>query len=217
MDRFANKRVGIFGGTFDPIHYGHLRSALEVQAIFELQQVRLIPCANPPHRELPMTPANLRADMVELAIASSPQLLCDRRELQRTGASYTLETLQSLRHELGETTLLLFIGNDAFAHLTRWYRWRELFAYAHIIVLTRPETESITDFGDESDFFANRRASSINELSKTQAGLLWFQAVTPLAISATAIRQLIASGNRPQFLLPDAVLDYIKQHRLYQT
>ena len=208
--------IGVFGGTFDPIHYGHLRSALEVHTIFGLREVRLIPCANPPHRAQPMTQANLRADMVQLAIAHSPQLRCDRRELQRSGASYTLDTLKSLRQELAQESLLLFIGNDAFAQLTHWYCWQELFDYAHIVVLTRPDSVAVTDFGKQQAFFNERRAASIEQLNTHHAGLLWFQAVTALSISATAIRQLIASGHNPQFLLPDTVIDYITAHRLYQ-
>jgi nicotinate-nucleotide adenylyltransferase len=209
--------IGVFGGTFDPIHYGHLRSALEVQQLFQLRELRLIPCANPPHRQQPMTPASMRAEMVALAIANSPNLRCDNQELQRVGNSYTVDTLKALRAELGEESLVLFIGNDAFAQLPRWHCWQRLFDYAHIVVLTRPDSAAVIDFGEQQAFFSQRQVQMCSELSKKPAGLLLFQAVTALAISATAIRQQIASGRSPQFLLSDAVLDYITQHQLYQT
>jgi len=209
--------IGIFGGTFDPVHYGHLRSALEVKDIFGLDEVRLIPCANPPHREQPAAIADMRLQMLELAIKNQSGLKIDSRELDRydlhQAPSYMVDTLASLRQEFPSEPLLLFIGADAFKHLTGWHQWQRLFDYAHIVVLTRPGFE----IPALDDFFKARLAGAINELTQAIAGKLCFQQVTPLDISATAIRDMIARKLNPGFLLPDAVIEYIKQHKLYET
>jgi nicotinate-nucleotide adenylyltransferase len=205
--------IGIFGGTFDPIHYGHLRSALEVQEIFRLTQVRLIPSAQPPHRLQPLASAALRLQMLELAIKNQPRFVADDRELQRTGRSYMVDTLQSLRHDFPEQSLLLFMGSDAFNTLTNWHRWQDIFTYAHIVVLTRPGF--VIQALD--DFFTPRLTTEKQLLADYKAGKLVFQSVTQLDISATAIRQCIAEGKNPGFLLPDAVIMAIKQNQLYQT
>jgi len=209
--------IGIFGGTFDPIHYGHLRSALEVKDIFGLNEVRLIPCASPPHREQPAVTAEMRLQMLTLAIKNQPGLKIDTRELDRQKASdqtpsYMVDTLKSLRQEFPTEPLLLFIGTDAFKHLTSWHQWQQLFDYAHIVVMTRPgfETQEL------NDFFKARLAEA-KELAQASAGKLCFQQVTQLDISATAIRAMIADKQNPGFLLPDAVIEYIKQHKLYET
>ncbi|MGZ5010572.1 MAG: nicotinate-nucleotide adenylyltransferase [Methylobacter sp.] len=209
--------IGIFGGTFDPIHYGHLRSALEVKDIFGLNEVRLIPCASPPHREQPAVTAEMRLQMLKLSIKNQPGLKIDTRELDRHKASdqmpsYMIDTLKSLRQEFPAEPLLLFIGTDAFKHLTSWHQWQQLFDYTHIVVMTRPgfETQEL------NDFFKARLAEA-KELAQSVAGKLCFQQVTQLDISATAIRAMIADKRNPGFLLPDAVIEYIKQHKLYET
>jgi nicotinate-nucleotide adenylyltransferase len=208
--------IGIFGGTFDPVHYGHLRSALEVKDIFGLDEVRLIPCASPPHREQPAVTAKMRLQMLELAIKNQPGLKIDTRELDRHKTSevpsYMVDTLKSLRQEFLAEPLLLFIGTDAFRQLTSWHQWQQLFDYAHIVVMTRP------GFTIETlDGFFKARLAEAKELAQTTAGKLSFQQVTQLDISATAIRAMIADKQNPGFLLPDAVIEYIKQHKLYET
>ena len=204
--------IGIFGGTFDPVHYGHLRSALEVKDIFGLSEVRLIPCAQPPHREQPAATALMRLHMLELAIENQPGLIIDTRELNRQGASYMVDTLKSLRQEFKDEPLLLFIGSDAFNQLKTWHQWQHLFDTAHIVVMTRPGFE----INNLDDFFKFRLATGITELAHTVAGKLYFQQVTQLDISATAIRNMIAKQQNPGFLLPDAVIAYIRRHNLYQ-
>ncbi len=209
--------IGIFGGTFDPVHYGHLRSALEVKDIFGLDEVRLIPCADPPHREQPAVTATMRLQMLELAIKNQPALKIDTRELDRYDLhqkpSYMVDTLESLRLEFPNEALLLFIGTDAFKYLTGWHQWQRLFDYAHIVVMTRPGFAA----QELDDFFKARLAKNIEELAQVGAGKLCFQQVTQLDISATAIRDIIARKLNPGFLLPDAVIEYIKQHKLYET
>ncbi|MFU8790453.1 MAG: nicotinate-nucleotide adenylyltransferase [Methylobacter sp.] len=209
--------IGIFGGTFDPVHYGHLRSALEVKDIFGLDEVRLIPCAMPPHRGQPLASAKMRLQMLALAVKNQPSLKIDSRELDRyeqlQTPSYMVDTLKSLRQEFPNEPLLLFIGTDAFKHLTGWHQWQQLFDYAHIVVLTRPGFV----IEQPDDFFKVRLAGDINELAQAIAGKLYFQQITQLDISATAIRNIIAQKENPGFLLPDAVIEYIKQNQLYGT
>jgi nicotinate-nucleotide adenylyltransferase len=130
--------IGVYGGTFNPVHYGHLRTALEVKELFELEQLRLIPCRVPPHRDEPEVPAHIRLQMLEAAVSGTPGFSVDRRELDRAGPSYMVDTLHSLRSEIGNMPLLLFIGADAFGGLERWHQWQRLFDYAHIVVMTRP-------------------------------------------------------------------------------
>lgn len=205
--------IGIYGGTFNPVHYGHLRTALEVKELFELEQLRLIPCRLPPHRDEPQVPAHLRLQMLEAAVADTYGFSIDRRELDREGPSYMVDTLHSLRNEIGNMPLLLFIGADAFAGLESWHQWQRLFDYAHIVVMTRPGYAEPT----LPAFLQQHVCSDKTQLSRQAAGFLVFQEVTALAISATAIRDLVSTGRNPQFLLPDRVIELIRRHRLYQT
>lgn len=205
--------IGIYGGTFDPVHFGHLRTALELKALFNLTEVRLIPCANPPHRAAPLTPATMRLHMLQLAVAGRKELIVDDCEINRSGPSYTVDTLRTLRAAHNNTPLLLFMGLDAFAGLENWHQWQQLFDYAHIVVITRPGFNIPTDLGIK----APRLTTHPSALQQTPAGCLFFQPVTQLAISATAIRTSLSHGGDPSFLLPDTVLDFIWQHALYQT
>jgi nicotinate-nucleotide adenylyltransferase len=154
----------------------------------------------------------MRLHMLELAIENQPGLIIDTRELNRQGVSYMVDTLKSLRQEFKDEPLLLFIGSDAFNQLKTWHQWQNLFDTAHIAVMTRPGFE--INYLD--DFFKARLATGITELAHTVAGKLYFQQVTQLDISATAIRNMIAEQQNPGFLLPDAVIAYIRHHELYQ-
>jgi nicotinate-nucleotide adenylyltransferase len=205
--------IGILGGTFDPVHYGHLRPALEVREIFGLTEIRLLPSAQPPHREQPVAPAPIRARMLELAIKNQPGFVIDTRELDRAGRSYMIDTLKSFRQEFPEQPLILFVGADAFKNLTGWHCWQQLFDYAHIVVMMRPGVQ----LQELDGYFAAKKANVISEITQAPAGKLFFQPVTQLEISATAIRKMIAEKRNPGFLLPDAVIEYIKQHKLYES
>ena len=131
--------IGVFGGTFNPVHYGHLRSALELAERLELEHVRLMPSAEPPHRAAPRCSAEHRAAMVELAVAGEPRLLCDTRELRRPGPSYTVDSLIELREEFGSgRSLCMVLGCDALLGIDRWQRWQELLSLAHIVVIAQP-------------------------------------------------------------------------------
>ncbi|MGR8932221.1 MAG: nicotinate-nucleotide adenylyltransferase [Gammaproteobacteria bacterium] len=205
--------VGIYGGTFNPVHYGHLRTALEVTELFELDQLRMIPCRLPPHRSQPDVDAEMRFTMLQLAIADTPAMFADRRELDREGPSYMVDTLASLQTEnLGEG-IILFIGADAFSGLEGWHRWQHLFDYAHIVVMTRPGCKMPV----MPEFLRERLCQDRRQLQRQRAGYLCFQAVTALDISATVIRELITTGRNPRFLLPDAVIAFIRQHQLYTS
>ncbi|MFI3122372.1 MAG: nicotinate-nucleotide adenylyltransferase [Methylococcales bacterium] len=203
--------IGIFGGTFDPIHYGHLRSALELKELFELEHVRLIPCAQPVHRDLPTTSALQRLEMLQLVTQNQNDFIVDAQELKREGGSYTFDTLIALRSNYPDVPLLLFVGSDAFNNFTTWFRWQELFDLAHVVVITRPNAA----LNSLNEFFKMRLTNDKQILKNHLAGHLFFQQITQLEISATAIRGMIATRKNPRFLLPDAIIDYIYQHQLY--
>jgi nicotinate-nucleotide adenylyltransferase len=208
-------RIGILGGTFDPIHFGHLRSAVEVREYLALDELRLVPNARPPHRDVPGATAQQRLEMVHLATASDDQLLVDDCELRRERPSYTVETLEDLRAELGASaTLFLIVGWDAFSGLPGWHRWESLLELASLVVLQRPEQDQeLPEL--LKDLLAARSVSSPEALTSTHGEILCL-AQTPLAISATHIRALISAGRSPRFLLPDSVLGYIETQGLYR-
>lgn len=209
------RRIGILGGTFDPVHIGHLRSALEVAEFMALDELRLIPSARPPHRAAPQVTAADRLAMVELAVAGEPLLRVDDRELKRDKPSYTVDTLESLRAELAaDDQLFLLLGWDAFCGLPSWHRWQALLEHCHILVLQRPDADSDAPEALR-DLLAAR--SSHDPLSlQGPGGQISFIWQTPLAVSATQIRSLLASGKSVRYLLPDAVLTYIHAQGLYR-
>lgn len=208
-------RVGILGGTFDPIHFGHLRSAVEVREYLALNELRLVPSAKPPHRDVPGATAQQRLEMVCLATESDDQLLVDDCELRRERPSYTVETLEAFRAELGvEARLFLIVGWDAFSSLPNWYRWESLLELASLVVLQRPEQDQ--ELPEVlKDLLAARSVGDASAMTAPHGEILCL-AQTPLAISATHIRSLISAGHSPRFLLPDSVLGYIETRRLYQ-
>ncbi len=211
--------IGLFGGTFDPIHFGHLRAALELYEELGLEQVRLIPAAVPPHREQPAAAPHLRLAMVRAAVAAEPAFVVDERELHRPGPSYMVDTLASLREELGvEVPLCLILGLDAFLGLPRWHRWEQIPALAHLVVAHRPGWRVEDAVGAEQQAVAllQERRSEKPALGATPAGAVVLQPITPLAISATAIRQRIGEGRSARFLLPETVWDIIVKESIYR-
>lgn len=210
------RRIGVLGGTFDPVHIGHLRGALEVAELMALDELRLIPNARPPHRGAPRVTAEQRLAMVRLAVAEEPLLRVDDRELRRDRPSFTVDTLESLRSELapGDQVFLL-LGWDAFCGLPGWHRWRELLEHCHILVLQRPDADSEAPEALR-DLLAARSVNDPLDLSGPggQISFIW---QTPLAVSATLVRQKLAQGRSVRFLLPDAVLAYIHAHGLYRA
>ena len=206
--------IGIFGGTFDPIHYGHLRPALELAEALPLSEVRFIPARVPPHRPQPVASPEQRLAMVRAAVAEREDFRVDLRELEREGPSYMVDTLAGLRGELPDERLCLLLGMDAFLGLPGWHRWQELLDLAHVVVAHRPGWAPPAE-GTLADLVAERRTTTPRNLALQSAGLILLQPVTQLEISSTAIRALIGAGRSPRFLMPDAVARWIAEQDLY--
>lgn len=208
--------VAVFGGTFNPVHYGHLRSALELLERLDLAELRLMPCAQPPHRDMPECSAKQRADMVELAVQGEPRLVCDRRELQRAGPSYTYDSLWALRTELGEArSLCLVMGCDSLLTLEQWHRWDELLQLCHMVVIARPGWE-LPKEGAVANWLQQHRSEETEPVAASANGKILIEELRPLSISSTEIRQLLAAGRSPRYLLPEPVLGYIEHNALYR-
>lgn len=207
--------IAILGGTFNPVHYGHLRSALELRQRLQLTEVRLMPAAVPPHRAAPDCPAEVRAEMVRQAVADEEGLSCDARELERPGPSYSIDSLTELRAELGASaSISLVMGADAVASLDSWHRWRELSDFAHVIVIARPGWE-LPRRGRVADWLQQHLTGSPASLQHEPCGGVYVERLTPLAISSTEIRARIAAGESPRYLLPDVVWQTIQSAGLY--
>jgi nicotinate-nucleotide adenylyltransferase len=210
----AGRPVGILGGTFDPVHYGHLRAAVEVGESLELGEVRMLLSARPPHRPQPAASAEHRFDMLRLATGSQGFLVADDSELRRPGPSYMVDTLAGFRERLGDVPLVLIIGQDAANGLDRWHRWRRLFELAHVAVMHRPGAAS--DYrGELAECMRERRADGPRALHGERAGRVLPVEITQLEIASTTIRSLVAAGRSPSFLTPEPVADYIREHGLY--
>lgn len=212
--------LGLFGGTFDPVHFGHLRLAEEAVEHLHLDRILWVPAGQPPHRAAPRVTSRHRLDMVRLATAGNPAFVVDAAEVEAAQPSYTVLTLERLRREHGAAcSLVLLVGADAFAGLPSWHRWREILDLAHLAVSHRPGfpvgAESLP--AELADEFARRRLPDAAGLRMAPGGGIVTFAMTQLAISATQIRQLLANRRSPRYLLPQAVLDYIDLHHLYRN
>ena len=209
------KPMGIFGGTFDPIHYGHLRSAFEMLQALEFDEVRFIPCGDPPHRGVTFADAKQRMRLVELAVEGQDGFRADDRELQRSGPSWTIDTLSELREEFPDRSLGLIVGMDAFLGLPSWHRWEEILSLAHIVVAHRPGWKA-PDIGPLGELIAEHGTHRVTDLHEETQGRVHIHAVTQLEIASTEIRELVAAGRDPRFLMPDAVRDEILESGLYK-
>jgi nicotinate-nucleotide adenylyltransferase len=208
--------IGIFGGTFDPIHYGHLRSAFELLQALDLSEIRFIPSAEPPHRGGTYAPAELRYRMVEVAVAGQPGFVIDDCEFRRDGPSYSIDTVAAMREEHADRSLCLITGMDAYLGLTTWHRWDEILNIAHIIVAHRPGWK-LPETGELGELLAAHGTQDIADLHDAPAGRIYDHAVTQLEIASTEIRALIAAGRDPRFLMPDSVRDVILENRCYAS
>ncbi|HET7370663.1 MAG TPA: nicotinate-nucleotide adenylyltransferase [Gammaproteobacteria bacterium] len=207
--------VGIFGGTFDPIHYGHLRPALDVLEALDLAEVRFIPSGQPPHRGQPVALPADRLAMVKAAVAPEPRFVVDEREVHSHAPSYSVTTLESLRQDLPDTPLALILGMDAFLGLAGWHRWRELLDLAHLVVAHRPGWHLQAE-GELSSLVAAKQTYDPTALHERPAGYIFLQAVTQLEISSTVIREKVAQGGDLRYLLPEEVRTLIMTHDYYR-
>jgi nicotinate-nucleotide adenylyltransferase len=206
--------IGIFGGTFDPVHFGHLRAAAEASEKLPLQTFRLLPAGTPPHRSRTFASAAHRLAMLALATEEHADLVVDDREVRRQGNSYMVDTLAEIRSEEGDTPLVLMVGQDAVNKLDTWHRWRDLFDLAHLAVMQRPGSKHEYS-GVLFEALQPRLVNDPGALAESSHGCVLPLEVTQLEISSTGIRRLISEGKSPRFLLPESVIAYIQEHGLY--
>ena len=212
-----HRHIVVFGGTFDPIHHGHLRSAIELKELLGADELRLMPSHRPPLRGEPGASSQQRLTMVQAAVEGEPGLRVDDRELGRDAASYTVESLRDLRAELGEAvTLTMVVGSDAYARLQHWQQWSSLLDYAHLLVLERADYP--LEAAPEVAMAMNaRRVSHVADLASEPAGKFASVRLRQLPISATDIRERVACGRSIRYLLPDVVTAHVARWGLYQT
>lgn len=209
-----NQPIGLFGGTFDPIHHGHLRTALELYQALNLKEVRMIPCYLPVHRKLPNATHEHRVAMLECAVKSEPALVVDYCEINRKSPSYTIDTVKELREQYPTTPLCFIMGIDAMLGFTSWDDWEIILQKVHLIIAHRPNYQ-LPKTGIIADLLKERLKKHPEAISDSVAGNIILQPVTALEISATDIRKQIASGKNPRYLLPDSVYDYILENGVY--
>ncbi len=211
------ERVGLLGGTFDPIHFGHLRLGLELREALALDEVRFIPCHNPPHRNGSVASFEQRLTMLEYALKGVSGTVVDSRELLRDEPSYTVDTLASLRQERPDAIFFWFMGMDAFASFMSWHQWEKILTLTHLVVSPRPDSGSVLSKSmrallDERQIDCSKMNSVESE---QQSGGIYIQAITQFDISATRIRSLSASGQPLNYLLPERVRQFIEQEKIY--
>lgn len=210
--------LGIFGGTFDPVHYGHLRPALDVSEALKLPAIHFIPCSVPPHREQPVASAEQRLAMLKAATFDMDVFIVDERELKREGISFMVDTLKSLHQDYPGETLCLIIGMDVFLSFHQWQQWQTIPELAHLVVTHRPGWQ-FDEQAVDSELVAwveQHKARQISDLEQSSAGSVLFLPVTALDISATHIRRQYAEAKSVRYLLPDAVDEMIRQQHIYK-
>lgn len=210
----THKAIGILGGTFDPIHLGHLRMALELYEALSLANVQLIPCYEPVHRKKPVASPEQRLAMVRCAVANEPALIVNDCEIRRQSPSYMIDTLLSLKDTHPDTPLCLLLGIDAFLGFASWHRWEAILENAHLVVAHRPQYQPPKE-GVIADLLKQRLQQEIAYIHENSAGGILVRPITALEISASDIRKQIAMGRNPRYLLPENVYDYICQHGTY--
>jgi nicotinate-nucleotide adenylyltransferase len=215
--RFVNNMsVAIFGGTFNPVHNGHLRIAIELAELLEVDNLRMIPCALPAHREAPSVSPEQRLEMLKLGIGDQALLQADDIELRREGPSYTIDTLREIRTQIGDSTpLYLCVGMDVLASLDSWRDWQQLTDFCHLIVSSRPGYQ-VPKSGPLAEWVKARLCDDLPTLKQSSAGKLHLCNLTMLAISSTAIRNKISASEKIDYLTPAAVVNCIQQQHLYE-
>jgi len=206
--------LAIMGGAFDPVHAGHLRTALEIREACGLGEVHLVPSANPPHRPPHVAPAEVRIRMLEAAAGDLPWCSIDAREVRRDGPSYTVLTLRELRESAQRRSLCMILGMDAFLSLGSWHEWDEIPSLAHIIVAHRPGWQP-PQSGELGDFIGRHQTTDVRDLHREPAGRVFIHEVTQLEVSSSAIRHMLAAGQSPRYLMPDAALTIARETDCY--
>ena len=209
------KPIGILGGTFDPVHHGHLRLAIEIRQSCALDEVRLVPLHTPPHRSSPGTSQYHRLQMLNLAVEGMTGLVIDERELQRAGVSFTADTLNSMRKEAGPQPLCLIMGMDAFQKLNTWHKWRSLIDLAHIIIARRPGANTEIKNSEIAEFYNTNLTKDLSDLHTKKSGCIFYTDIAELDISSTKIRELVSTKQDTRYLLPENVISYIEKEDLY--
>jgi nicotinate-nucleotide adenylyltransferase len=208
--------IGILGGTFDPIHFGHIQLAQSILKKLNLSVIRFIPNYQPPHRNTPLASPKHRLAMVKIALEDYPRLITDQREIERQGISYTIDTLKSLRSEFPNIPLCWIVGFDEFAKLNTWHDFQALNQYAHLIIVNRPNTTH--ELPEEvNSLLLQNETQDPDELSTQPAGKIYQLQISPCEISATELREQLKQGQKPKKMLPKKVYDYIKQNKLYES
>jgi nicotinate-nucleotide adenylyltransferase len=207
--------VGILGGTFDPVHHGHLRLALECIQAAGLAEVNLVPLHAPAHRGPVTASATQRLDMLRLATANMAQLHVDDMEIRRGGTSWSIDTVSEYRRKLGNRPICLIMGMDAFQGLHGWKQWDLIPGLVHIIVAARPDTEPVFENKQIADLYTASHTDNVADIHSTPAGRILKINIPLLSISSTRIRSLLAAGQGADFLLPQTVLSYIYKEKIY--
>jgi nicotinate-nucleotide adenylyltransferase len=209
------RRIGIFGGAFDPVHCGHLRTMLELREVLSLDELRVIPSGRPPHRAPAIAGADARIRMLAAALAGLDGLVLDDREVRRPEPSWTVVTLESLRTEFPDASLSVLLGSDAFSGLPTWHRWRELLELAHIVVARRPGAG--IEVPQELEREMATRASDVAGLAREKAGFVAFCETSQLDVSSSRIRELAAARRTLRWLVPESVERLIEENEWYRT
>lgn len=207
--------IGIFGGTFDPIHQGHLNIALQCAEQLNLTRLAFMPCAQPAHKKSPGVSAQDRANMVQLAIEPFSQFTLDTRELSRKGPSYSLLSLQEIRQTEPTQPIVFLIGMDSFNQLHLWHQWQAITALCHLVICQRPG--QVCDPAPEVQHYLRQaNCNTIEQLKQNTAGLCYFLSTPEIDISSTQLRLALKNSPTANTLLPTPVANYIKTHQLYR-
>lgn len=210
--------LGIYGGTFDPIHLGHLHAAQQVQQVLNMDEVRMVVSARPPHREPPVLSAAERLCLVQYALEGQTSLIAENCELMREGLSYMVDTLGEFRQQMPNRPIALILGMDAFNGLKSWHNWQQIIELAHIVITDRPNSDTRLDKVIEKSlqgFVNDHLVPSKQQLQQSPSGLVYIQYISPLAISATEIRERLTHNESVDMLVPKKVWQEIQAKRLY--
>ena len=222
--------IGIFGGSFDPIHFGHIKSALELIKRFEFEQIRFVPCQLSPFKERVFANAQHRWQMLNLVCSSQPKLIADDRELKREGPSYTIDSLIELREEFGDNqSIVLILGVDAYLGFCKWHRYEEIISHCHVLLMQRPgyslseaglkvksKSEQNSNSECEKEYFGSNKTEDSELLTAMPHGKIFLSELDKIDISSTLIRETIAQGRQPKYMLPGNVWNYVRRNKLYQ-